>query len=217
MQMLHPHCGSIQQYIEELSDADRHRPSSCPLCQAKQPLIGHGFYSRTIVDVTFDGVIRVRRYLCRLCRRTVSLLPEWALPYLRFSIPAVACFLKARLLDGRSFKASAEAAAQPMMPYQRGQHWIRRFKKQAAALSAALVALTAAITASSFVWKAVSMLETVGWITAHRFLFRELRSHLLGWPRSLAPDGRSTKLATVGGAGRRETHTICMEPEVPSG
>jgi hypothetical protein len=29
-----------------------------------------GFYSRTLVDVAFDGVIRVRRYLCRLCRRT---------------------------------------------------------------------------------------------------------------------------------------------------
>ena len=61
MQMLHPHCGSIQQYIEELPDADRYRPSSCPLCQARRPLIAHGFYSRTIVDVALDGVIRVRR------------------------------------------------------------------------------------------------------------------------------------------------------------
>jgi hypothetical protein len=31
------------------------------------------------VDVTFDGVIRVRRYLCRFCKRTVSLLPDFAL------------------------------------------------------------------------------------------------------------------------------------------
>jgi hypothetical protein len=30
-------------------------------------------------------VIRVRRYLCRLCQRTVSVLPEFALPWLRFS------------------------------------------------------------------------------------------------------------------------------------
>ena len=164
MQMLHPHCGSIQQYMEELSDAGRYRPSSCPLCQAKQPLIAHGFYSRTIVDVAFDGVIRVRRYLCRLCRSTVSLLPEWALPYLRFSIPIVACFLTARLLNGQNLKASAEASGQPTMPYQRGQHWIRRFKKHAVALSVMLAALTAAITASSFIWKALGMLETVGWV-----------------------------------------------------
>ena len=216
MQMLHPHCGSIQQYMEELSDADRYRPSSCPLCQAKRPLIAHGFYNRTIVDVTLDGVIRVRRYLCRLCQRTVSLLPEWALPYLRVSIPIVACFLKARLLNGQSLKASAEAAGQPTMPYQRGQHWIRRFKKQAVALSVMLVALTAAITASSFISKALSMLETVGWISAHRFLFRELRAHLLGWPRSLVHEGRSTILVTAWGSGGSQTHTICMEPEVPS-
>lgn len=216
MQMLHPHCGSIQQYMEGLCDADRYRPSSCPLCQAKQPLIAHGFYSRTIVDVAFDGVIRVRRYLCRLCRRTVSLLPEWALPYLRFSIPIVACFLKARLLNGHRLKASAEAAGQPTMPYQRGQHWIRRFKKQAVALSVMLVALTTAITASNFIWKALGMLETVGWVSAHRFLFQELRAHLLGWPGSLAPDGRSTTLVAARGSGGGETHTICMEPEVPS-
>ena len=30
--------------------------------------------------------IRVRRYLCQACQRTVSLLPEFALPYLRFSV-----------------------------------------------------------------------------------------------------------------------------------
>jgi len=30
---------------------------------AKQPLIGHGFYYRTLVDAGFDGVIRVRRFL----------------------------------------------------------------------------------------------------------------------------------------------------------
>ena len=217
MQMLHPHCGSIQNYVEQLGDSDRYRPSSCPLCQAKQPLIAHGFYTRTIVDVTFDGVIRVRRYLCRLCRRTVSLLPEWVLPYLRFSIPVLACFLKARLANGQSLKASAEAAAQPAMPYQRGQHWIRRFKKQAVALSVMLVALTTALARSSFVAKALGMLETVGWVEAHRFLFRELRGHLLGWPHSLVPDGRSTTLVSACGSGGGETHTICMEGEVGSG
>jgi hypothetical protein len=34
------------------------------------------------------------------------------------------------------------------------------------------------------------MLESTGWIPAHRFLFASLRQHLLGWPSSLAPAGR---------------------------
>src|SRR5436190_7787355 len=38
-------------------------PGHCPQCEAKEPLTGHGFYCRTLVDLAFDGVIRVRRYL----------------------------------------------------------------------------------------------------------------------------------------------------------
>src|SRR5438309_1881777 len=79
MQILHPFAGSITQYAEEISDPDRYRPGHCPQCEAKQPLTGHGFYCRTLVDVAFDGVIRVRRYLCRICKRTVSLLLEFVL------------------------------------------------------------------------------------------------------------------------------------------
>jgi hypothetical protein len=90
MQILHPFAGSIQHYFEAITDVDRHRPDHCPQCEARQPLTGHGFYRRTLADAAFDGMIRVRRYLCRCCRRTVSLLPEFALPWLRFSI-AVSC------------------------------------------------------------------------------------------------------------------------------
>jgi uncharacterized protein DUF6431 len=118
MQILHPFTCSIQQYLEEISDCDRYRPDHCPQCQAKPPLTAHGFYHRTLGDVNFDGDIPVRRYLCHSCKRTVSLLPHFALPFLRFSIPVISLFLIARLLNGYTLKASAQAAAQPAMPYQ---------------------------------------------------------------------------------------------------
>ncbi len=38
--------------------------------------------------------------------------------------------------------------------------------------------------------RALHMLQSTGWIAAHRFLFAGVRCHLLGWPRGLAPDGR---------------------------
>jgi len=41
------------------------------------------------------------------------------------------------------------------------------------------------------------MLTTAGWTAAHRFLFADLRQHLLGWPPSLAADGRRLTLAPV--------------------
>jgi len=184
MQILHPFAGSIQHYFEEITSPDRYRPDHCPQCEATHPLIGHGFYRRTLVDVAFDGTIRVRRYLCRSCKRTVSLLPEFALPWLRFSVSVMAVFLVGRLLTGLTLIAAARAAAQTGMPYQRGQFWIRRFQKQAPKLTLSLAPLTTPAAAADFVSRALRMLESIGWVTAHRFLFSQLRAHLLGWPAS---------------------------------
>jgi hypothetical protein len=194
VQILHPFSGSAQQYAEEVSNPDRYRPDHCPQCAARQPLIAHGFYSRTLVEAGFDGSIQVRRYLCRSCRRTVSLLPQFALPYLRFGITVISLFLVSRLLQGLTLAAAALAASQKAMPYQRGQFWIRRFGKQAERLCAALAALCAPASAANFVCRALHMLESIGWIAAHRFLFADLRVHLLGWPAFLAPDGRVAAL-----------------------
>jgi len=194
MQILHPFAGSVQQYIEQLSNPDAHRPGSCPQCRDQHPLIAHGFYTRTLIDTAFDGVIRVRRYLCHACQRTVSLLPEFILPYLRSSLPVIALFLIARLLLAQTLKA----AAPPPTPYQRGQFWIRRFRAHAATLCAALAALTQPTPAPDFVHRALAMLESTGWIAAHRFLVAGVRCHLLGWPRGLAPDGRRAAFPSAG-------------------
>ena len=180
--------------MKEISDPDHYRPDHCPQCDGRQPLTGHGFYSRTLVDAAFDGLIRVRRYLCRLCKRTLSLLPEFALPWLRFSISVISLFLVARLLKGLTLAAAAQTAGRTAMPYQRGQFWVRRFRKQAATLGAALAPLATPAAAPDFTARTLAMLESIGWIAAHRFLFSELRAHLLGWPAFLAPQGRRATL-----------------------
>lgn len=185
MQILHRFAGSIQRYSEELSDPDRYRPNHCPQCEAHRPLRAHGFYTRTLVDIAFDSTIRVRRYLCCCCKRTLSLLPEFALPYLRFGIVVISLFLVARLLLGLTLKAAAESAKLAAMPYQRGQFWVRRFRQQAERLCAALTALIAPPGAPDFTCRALQMLESIGWIAAHQFLFADLRVHLLGWRFSL--------------------------------
>ena len=194
MQILHPFAGSIQEYEQELADPSRYRPDHCPQCQAAHELTAHGFYRRTLVDRAFDGSIRVRRYLCRSCKRTVSLLPQFALPHFRFGITVIALFLIARLLRGHTLSAAAAAATLPDMPYQRGQFWVRRFRSQAERLSAVLAALLAPPSAPNFVSRALLLLQAIGWIAAHRFLFADLRFHLLGWPAFLAPDGRLAAL-----------------------
>jgi hypothetical protein len=84
------------------------------------------------------------------------------------------------------------------MPYQRGQFWVRRFRRQAEALCVALAALAAPPPALDFVGRALLILQSLGWIAAHRFLFSALRLHLLGWPRFLAPHGRPATFPAAG-------------------
>jgi len=143
----------------------------------------------------------------------VSLLPEFALPYLRFTIMVIGAFLKARLLFGQTIKGAAESAHQPGMPYQRGQQWVHRFRRQAESVSAALAALVPPIGAPDFVTRAIHMLDKTGWVQAHRFLFEHLRQHLLGWPEFLAPAGIPVTMIEAKARRGAAPHSTCMESE----
>ena len=76
------------------------------------------------------------------------------------------------------------------MPYQRGQFWIRRFQKQVPTLNLTLAPLAATITVADFVSRVLRMLESIGWIAAHRFRFSQLRAHLI-------PAGRHIRLSAA--------------------
>lgn len=193
MQILHSFSGAPQHYHGQIDSPDQDRPRQCPQCKANRPLTGHGFYTRTVIDSGFDGPIRIRRYLCESCRRTVSLLPRFVLPYLRFSLTIISVFLVARLLG----KQTLNAAMPHPGPYQRGQSWIGRFRSRAEQLCAELGGLTPRPQAAGFLACAVQMLDTLGWIPAHGYLFGALRQHLLGWPRSLAPSGLRVSLSAA--------------------
>jgi Domain of unknown function (DUF6431) len=57
-------------------------PVECPHCDARDALKALGYYSRNITS-TKRGILRifVRRFRCRCCGRTVSILPSFAQPY----------------------------------------------------------------------------------------------------------------------------------------
>jgi hypothetical protein len=58
MQIPHPFLGSLQQYAEAVFDPNHYRPDHCPQCQVSQPLVGHGFYSRTMRKAAPDSNAR---------------------------------------------------------------------------------------------------------------------------------------------------------------
>ena len=89
------------------------------------------------------------------------------MPYLRFGVTVISLFLVARLLKGVTLPGADTKAVPVTMPYQRGQFWVRRFQRQAAALCTALAPLCAPAAAANFVCRALHMLESIGWIAAH--------------------------------------------------
>jgi hypothetical protein len=92
VQILRPFAGSIQEYDEEIADPSRYRPDHCSQCQAAHGLTAHGFYRRALVDadLTIDSCAPL----------PVSSLSAYGffvtavrVPYLRFSVTAIALFL----------------------------------------------------------------------------------------------------------------------------
>jgi Domain of unknown function (DUF6431) len=53
-------------------------PRRCPLC-GNQTIIGHGQRRKQAHD-QIHSVIRIRRGLCRPCRKTLTILPTWSPP-----------------------------------------------------------------------------------------------------------------------------------------
>ena len=95
-----------------LPSVDDLRPCSCPLCgqPARPPgsklgIVGNGTYCRQVLGLLSGSeslVIFVRRYLCRSCDRTISVLPDTLLPWRWYAGTAMLLALMLSLLQGRT-------------------------------------------------------------------------------------------------------------------
>jgi hypothetical protein len=57
----------------------------CPQCKADY-MKKHGYYGRYLITLTFEGEIKIRRYYCGECKKTVSLLPSFCHPKRTYGI-----------------------------------------------------------------------------------------------------------------------------------
>jgi len=66
-------------------------PEKCPHkgCHAPVRMEKHGFYERYMVDWEFAGRIRIRRYICPMCGRTVSMLPSFCVPNMQYGVEII--------------------------------------------------------------------------------------------------------------------------------
>jgi hypothetical protein len=82
MQTIYPVSVTPEQYAEQNYQTQVRPPESCPNCAQANCLEAHAYYHRYITQsVALVLMIWVRRFLCTLCKITVSCLPDFAQPY----------------------------------------------------------------------------------------------------------------------------------------
>jgi len=86
-----------QEYNIESKQEDAPRPEKCPHCGQKSCMIGHGYYWRKPRDQLQVYRLKVKRWLCKECKRTVSVLPNFLLRYRHYLLEVIAAILALRL------------------------------------------------------------------------------------------------------------------------
>jgi transposase-like protein len=121
---------SVKQYQTEYEDLKVARPKSCPQCQADEQMIGHGSYRRKVRDRAAVYWIRVRRWLCKACKRTISALPDLVLLYRWYITGVVQEILTLRYGEEMSWREIEEQIEDA--PHLRTmQRWCRAFEAMA--------------------------------------------------------------------------------------
>ena len=102
--------------VEDLLDHGLHpppvevlRPKACPLCGhlAREPgrrlgIVGHGTYTRQVLGLLSaakEVLVRVRRFLCRGCKRTLSILADPLHPHRWYAAGSILDALRMHLID----------------------------------------------------------------------------------------------------------------------
>jgi len=85
-------------------------PRKCPFkdCGVNLEMKKNGYYKRSLYTISFTGRIRVRRYKCPKCKRTLSMLPSFCLARYSYGVEFITSLLRQVLRIGSIKKAVAE-------------------------------------------------------------------------------------------------------------
>jgi transposase-like protein len=85
-------------------------PKKCPFgdCVINLEMKKNGFYTRLLITIAFTGLIRVRRYKCPKCGRTLSMLPSFCLAGFSYGAAIVVALLQYAVNKGSIKKTVRE-------------------------------------------------------------------------------------------------------------
>lgn len=124
---------TVKYYAEHWREMAPDIPERCPFEGCRGKMHRHGFYWRRVIDYAggcfFLGVFRFR---CTICKRTVSFLPDFCIPYKHFSTDVVATVLHAVLILNVVTCAVAAAGSiynKAMFSHYCVYDWARQFRR----------------------------------------------------------------------------------------
>jgi hypothetical protein len=95
-------------------------------------MIGHGFYLRKALDQTQVYLVWIKRWYCKVCHHTLSLLPSFMLRFRHYVLIVIQQVVVARYEENRSWAQVQRQCAPEMAPSPRTVvRWCRSFAEQA--------------------------------------------------------------------------------------
>jgi len=117
-----------QGYIAQAKHKESLRPENCPVCGAQGSLIGHGYYERKVRDEQQAYFIWVKRFRCKACHVTLSILPNFLVPHRQYLVRVIQGVVVACFEQGLNWKRVRQVCAQGGTPVLRTlQRWCKAF------------------------------------------------------------------------------------------
>jgi len=122
----------VQTYMKEFKHLRFGRPKVCINCQAVGLCIGHGYYTRKPLKQQNAYVIQIKRWLCKGCRCTISLLPSFMLRYRHYVLEVIQQVVVARFEKQGSWSEVSQRCSKEGAPSERTiKRWSQSFSEQA--------------------------------------------------------------------------------------
>ena len=135
---------AVQDYLAQFDARAFPRPEQCPHCGTPHTFIGHGYYLRKPKDQTQVYRIWLKRWFCKACHTTLSVLPSFLLRFRHYLLGVIQQVVVARFEANASWHAIECQCAPDGLPAPRTiGRWCHAFAAQAADWWAAVQATLA--------------------------------------------------------------------------
>ncbi|MBM3130975.1 MAG: hypothetical protein FJ009_20400 [Chloroflexi bacterium] len=175
------HC-LVHEYVTHFPQLVFPRPQVCPGCHAVDVFIGHGFYLRKPVSPTQVYRVWIKRWYCKACHHTLSLLPSILLRFRHYLLDVIQSIVVTRFEDSASWTQVSRRCAVEGLPSPRTiRRWCVSFAAHAPAWWGAVQQTLAQHDASSPLLDPLG--KTAGPHDAPRALLHAAL-HLLAWAKT---------------------------------